>query len=261
MFGFGKNTQILDESSILWMIDSFDWALRHFNAPLFFTQTQLVTPTNACFPDKGENPEQMAQLILRRVIHYAGLEHWPFRLMDEDAFANLDVPAKALSYAARGQAVPATEVVAEADKLPIIYHPAALGDPQVVIANFAHSLAHYLGTTANEPPPGGVENWPQVTELLAVFLGFGLMMANSAYTAKIRSCASCAGPAIERTNYLSQYDITYALALFSRLKEIDNNSVLPHLKASLRSFYKKAYKDVSRRDDELQKLKLMAVAT
>lgn len=254
MFGLLKKAELLDESSILWMFDSFAWALRHFDANMFYQQTILVTPTNACFPGRGESTGALAQLILRQVTQFAGLSHWPFRLLDEDGFAGLPLAQVTLTQIQRGNTVLLTEPVTSGEGLPVLYSPEVMRDPQVVIANFAHSVAHYLGTTAAEAPPGGAENWPHVTELLAVFLGFGLMMANSAHTEKIRSCASCSGPAVERTNYLSQYDVTYALAIFTAMKGLNQSQVLPHLKYSLRAFFKKAYKDVRQRKDRLLSL-------
>jgi hypothetical protein len=80
------------------------------------------------------------------------------------------------------------------------------------------------------------------------------MMANSANTAKIRSCGSCSGPAVERSNALSQYDITYALAIFSCLKNIPSKEVMVNLKKSLRPFYKKAAKEVMNKKEELDRI-------
>ena len=54
-----------------------------------------------------------------------------------------------------------------------------------------------------------------------------------------------------RSNALSQYDITYALAIFSYLKEIPATEVLANLKKTLRPFYKKAAKEVMSKQQEL----------
>ncbi len=146
----------------------------------------------------------------------------------------------------------------ESQKLVIPYSREHLRNPEVLIAEFAYTLAHYLGMTAGEAPPGGEENWRHVTELLAVFMGFGVMMADSANTTKIRSCSSCSGPAVERQNYLSQYDVTYALAIFCCLKDIPAREGVKSLKSSLRPFFKKAMKDVLHRNMQLQHLRKMA---
>ena len=137
----------------------------------------------------------------------------------------------------------------------VVYQPELLRNPQALIANYAQLLAHYLGSTAQQPPPGGTDNWPHVTELLGVYLGFGLMFANTAYNVRVSSCGSCQGPTAERVNYLSQYDISYALAIFSVLKDIPNKHVTAYLKKTLHPFYKKAVKDVMGRVEALNKLK------
>ena len=251
---FFKPTRLLDETSVQWMFDTFTWAMRNFDAEVFFKESILVTPSNEHFPGREPSAEGMANLIFDKVKTYAGMQHWPCRLVDESAEEIKVLPRIEIDGPVRGAAVAIPASVEDSQKLVIMYRHEYLRDPEVLIANFAHTLAHYLGATAKEPPPGGEENWPHVTELLAVFMGFGVMMANSANTAKIRSCSSCSGPAIERENFLSEYDITYALAIFCCLKEIPNNQVVKQLKSSLRPFYKKAAKEVMGRKSEILQL-------
>lgn len=253
-FPFLKPSQLLDEASVLWMFDTFAWALRNFDAEVFSNETILVTPSNAHFPGREASAEGMASLIFDKVKVYAGMQHWPCRLMDEHVAENITPPRIQIEGHIRGAAGVAPTSIDEAQKLVIVYSRDHLRDPEVLIANFAHTLAHYLGTTAAEAPPGGEENWPHVTELLAVFMGFGVMMANSANTAKIRSCGSCSGPAVERENFLSQYDITYALAIFCCLKGIPAREAAEHLKSSLRPFFKKAMKEVKRKESQILSL-------
>ncbi|MCF6209317.1 MAG: hypothetical protein L3K24_01275 [Gammaproteobacteria bacterium] len=260
MFPFLKPTQLLDEATVQWMFDSFAWALRNFDARIFRDETILVTPSNAHFPGRESSPEGMSGLIFDRVRFFASMQHWPCQLVDEDVVEELPLrilPVAGLVRAMEGAMPIAVEA---AQPLPIIYRADQLRDPEVMIAHFAHTLAHYLGTTANEPPPGGEENWPHVTELLAVFMGFGVVMADSANTARIRSCGSCSGPAVERENYLSQFDVTYALAIFCCLKNIPAREAVKHLKSTLRPFFKRAMKDVMRRESQLQRLREVAAA-
>jgi len=252
MFNFLRSSPLLDEASILWMFDSFDWALKNFDADVFYNQTQLVNPTNKHFPGSEDNAMGMARLIFNQTRDYAGLQHWPFKLVDENTLDSIEVPRILIEGVLRGSKSLATTDQSQHFVIPV--NLAVLRDPEVMIATYAHSLSHYLGTQAKQAPPGGEENWPHVTELLAVFLGFGLIMANTAYTHKIRSCASCSGPAVERTNFLSQYDITYALAIFCQLKNISTTESLHFVKKSLRPFFKKALKDVQARSSQLESL-------
>jgi len=260
VFPFLKPPQLLDEITVEWMFDSFAWALRNFDARIFRDETILVTPCNEHFPGRESSAEGMARLVFDRVGFFAGMQHWPCRLVDENVAESLSPPALPVEGLVRATEGAMPVPVGAVQPLPVIYHTDQLRDPEVMIAHFAHTLAHYLGTTAGEPPPGGEENWPHVTELLAVFMGFGVAMADSANTAKIRSCGSCSGPAVERENYLSQFDVTYALAIFCCLKDIPVRDAVAHLKSSLRPFFKKAMKDVMRRESQLQRLQEMAAA-
>lgn len=251
LFGLLGRKPVLDEVTVQWMQDTFAWALRNFDAQVFFGETILVTPSNEHFPGRENTPQGMANLIFGRVKDYAGLAHWPCVVVDAATTGAISPPRIANSQ--RG--IKALAVAAEGQPLVIPYHPDQLRDPEVLISSYAHALAFYLGSQAQEPPPGGEENWPHITELLAVFLGFGVMMANSANTTKIRSCGSCCGPAVERTNFLSQYDMTYALAIFCALKNIPTGAVLPHLKSTLRPFYKQAIKEVTNNKTTLVRLR------
>ena len=248
-----KPKACLDTETTLWLFDTFAWALRNLDARVFYDETILVTPSNEHFPGTKNSVHGMADLIFNQVKDHAGLKHWPTKLTNMAEGRPAEPPKIEIKGALRGSKgiMPAGEVF---QQLPIAYNPDQLRDPEVLIADYAHVLAHYLCSMSQEPPPGGAENWPHITEVVAVFMGFGLMMANSANTAKIRSCGSCSGPAVERSNALSQYDITYALAIFSCLKSIPSKEVLVNLKKSLRPFYKKAAKEVMNKKEELDRI-------
>jgi len=249
-----KPKTCLDQETTLWLFDTFAWALRNLDARVFYDETILVTPSNQHFPGTENSAHGMANLIFSQVKEHAGLKHWPTKLTNMAGDRPAASPKIEIKGALRGlKGVMPSGAVSH--HLPVVYNPDQLRAPQVLIADFAHVLAHYLGSMSQEPPPGGAENWPHITEVVAVFMGFGLMMANSASTVNIRSCGSCSGPAVERSNALSQYDITYALAIFSGLKEIPPKEVLANLKKSLRPFYKKAAKEVMNKKDELNRIR------
>jgi len=250
-----KPKACLDEASTLWLFDTFAWALRNLDARVFYDETILVTPSNQHFPGAENSAHGMANLIFNQVKEHAGVKHWPTKLFNIAEGRPVGEPKIQIEGALRGAKgiMPTGEVL---HRLPIAYNPDQLRNPEVLIADYAHVLAHHLGSMSKEPPPGGVENWPHITEVVAVFLGFGLMMANSANTVKIRSCGSCSGPAVERSNALSQYDITYALAIFSCLKEIPTSEVLVNLKKTLRPFYKKSAKEVMKKTEELNRIRV-----
>lgn len=238
-----KKEALIDTDVKNWIYDVFSWARHNFDEEVF-QQTQLINPSNAHFPGRANSIEEMATMIFDNVRQYAGMNHWPLTLVNEENVAQIPpAPKPQLPGPLRSFDTVAPVPVEDSNRLMVSYHPYHINEPEVLIASYAHTLAHYLGTTANEPPPGGEEHWPHVTELLGVFLGFGIMMANTAHTNKIRSCGSCAGPVVERMNFLDEFQITYALAVFCQLKQLPAKKVTPYLKKNLVPFYKKAVKD------------------
>lgn len=236
IFGFKQQTApLLDDDSVTWMLDVFDWASVNFSAQNFTRKIALIYPNNEHFPGKENSVEGMAALIFSQVKTYAGIEFVPCELQNENGE----------SYSPQTEPNQ-TELsnVNNTEKLIFTYHSHTLNNPEVLIASFVHQIAYYIVTTTENSPPGGKENFPHAAELLATIMGFGLIMANTANTQKIRSCGSCSGPAVERESFLSQYDMTYALAIFCSLQKIPVKETTLHLKKTLHSFYKKAYKEV-----------------
>ena len=258
MFGLFKSEPPLDEPSIEWLFDIYGWSLKNFGADLFFNETLLVQPSNKFFPGNVSSVQGMAELILKQVKHYANLSHWPTRAVDQNQ-CSLDDPSQPqrllIEGAVRLPGGVVDERVPQEQGLTINYDPLMINQPEQLIASYAHILAHYLGSMAPEPPPGDRANWPHVTEVLAVFMGFGVLFANSAYNVKISSCGGCQGPVAERETFLSQHDITYALAIFCVLKDIPAGRVTGHLKSSLRGYFKGCIKDLKGRKAQLARLK------
>jgi len=163
-----------------------------------------------------------------------------------------------VDYKSRGNSLLKKGQLDEASRLAVVYDADLLGNPEALIAGYAHAMAHYLGQTARRPPPGGTAYWPQATEVLAVFMGFGLMFANSAFSVPVRSCGSCGSPPAQRRSYLTQYESTYALAIFSVLKGLANKAVLGHLKKALRPFFRQCVKEIQGKPEELERLKSLS---
>jgi hypothetical protein len=257
MFGLFNNKPLLDPTSRQWLLDAFAWSLKHFDADLFYADTRLVLPTNECFPGRVDSVAGMANLIFDQVKAYAAVSHWPTKLVDATLCPVSQLAQAEIKGALRGPNGISNPSVAEEHRLQIAYNPQQINNPEGMIASFAHVLAHHLAQTADEPPPGGPHYWPQATELLAVYLGFGLMFANSAFTFRT-GCGSCYNPNAVRDAYLTEYEATYALAIFARLQGLPASAVTGHLKKHLRGFYKKALKETQVNNQDVSALKNQA---
>jgi hypothetical protein len=254
VFSLFKTQPLLDAPTRQWLFDCYAWALQQFDAQVFRDETVLVLPNESFFPGRADSIDGMANLIFEQVKAYAGVAHWPTRLVDARQCMTGQAPQLVIAGALRGSRGMMPEAVAEEQRLPMPYDPALVNNPEAMIASLAQQIAHTLASLAKAPPPGGEQNWAQATEVLAVFLGFGLMFANSAFNVRIPRCGSCAPLPADRQSHLTQYDTTYALAIFCALKGIPKREVLPHLKGSLRGFYKKAAREVAGEADLLTPL-------
>jgi hypothetical protein len=252
----------LDEPSIAWIFAVFAWALRWFDAGYFRDQTLLIAPTNDFFPGRVDSVQGMAELIFRATTGYAGMGHWPLRLMPPEAGIPIAPPRLALPHPLRGVSVESAGHgipvgTGATAMIPIPYDPILVNNPEALIAGLAQNLAYHLGAAAGEPPPGGLQNWPQATEIMGVFLGFGVLFANTAFQFQTKSCGSCGSPSPQRQAFLSQFDITYALALFCVLKGIPPGEAVRHLKSALRPHYKRCLADLRRREVALAELRAL----
>ena len=245
-FGFKREESILDEASIVWMIDVYQWILRNFDSRAFPVARTLIYPTNDYFPGQESTAEGMAILIFEQVKNYIGVSRLPCQLQNE---------LGSVIQVSHGDNTSTQLPVSNQAIVTFGYNTIMLNAPEVLIASYAQQICHYLVTLVEESAPGGSENLPHAAEILATYLGFGVLMANTANTQKIRSCGSCSGPAIERASFLSQYDMTYALALFCSLKNIPTKEVLKHLKKTLHSYFKNSIKSVVKNDGRLNALK------
>lgn len=254
MFGFFNRAEVLEQTASGWLFDAFAWCLEQFDAELFYRDTLLVQPNNEFFPGRADSEFGMASLIFERVKQYAGLSHWPTRLADFNTCSLMPSLPVEIKGALRGpEGITHDNLPAEGRML-IPYNPQQIGNPEGMIASFAHVLSHHLGQMASQPPPGGKEYWPHATELLAIFLGFGLMFANSAFTYK-GGCGSCYNPYAVRSAYLSEREATYALGIFAVLKGISNGDVTRHLKGHLRGVYRQSVREIKRREPDLGRLR------
>ena len=66
------------------------------------------------------------------------------------------------------------------------------------------------------------------------------------------------GPAADRRAYLTQHESTYALAIFSELKDIPGKAVTRHLKQPLRPFFRQCVKELRGEPELLERLRAIS---
>lgn len=257
---------LLDQGSQQWIIDTFAWAIKEFDQSVFINHSRLIKPTNEFYPGKVGSVEEMAQAVFDNTIEFAGMKHWPIKLVSPDYFhqhqlQNQKMAKLSFSTAMRGNSSKLIHIDApdthNTDIL-ISFNPAQINQPQDLVASFAQSFASILVTQRGVLPPGGQDFLPQAVDLVACFMGFGVMFANTAYQFK-GGCGSCYNKYANRQVALPEQEMLYCLALFSVLKDIKPSEVTVQLKSHLRSDFKKAIKeinnDVMRKNSALRLIK------
>ncbi len=243
---FSKPAPVVDDNTRAWIFDSFAWAIEHLDSRFFHQETKLILPNNRFYPGRVSSVHEMATNIFNATVNYAGLQQWPIQLVKPENYSPSAIPQ--LSFVnnennLRGNTAVVTSALYEAENISLSYQPTQVNQPQDLIAVYAQNLATILVLQQNVAPPGGKEFLPQTIDLVACFLGFGVIFSNTAYQFK-GGCGSCNNANLNRQVALPEHETVYVLALFCQLKLIANKQVLPALKPHLHSTFKQALKDI-----------------
>ena len=242
--------QLISDSSATWIIDCVDWATRHFDSAEFYQRSRLILPNNQFFPGSIASVEAKAENIFQHSLKYAGLAHWPFVLShaapisvaqpDHSSPANL-----VFEHIARDSQRELARLAA-CEPININYNRQQTVKPEDLSATYAHLFAQHLLIRSKQLPPGGDSHLLEASEVLAVCMGFGVMLANSAYTFR-GGCGSCFNAAANRQSSLSEHEVVFTLALFCQLKKIDQKQATQYLKKHLRPAFAIANRQLAAR--------------
>ena len=255
IFGFGR-TPIIDQDTIDWEYDTYAWLFENFGGYEQFLGADLVRPTDAYFPiESGLSGHALAEAIFAQVKTHARMDQWPCRLEPQEPDPNLVVgealilqgyePSPAGTFSVRGD----VEEIGEA--VTITYNPKQLSDPMSLVATFAHELSHFLLASAPDLPPGDEELLEFATDLTAVYLGFGIFMANSSFKFQQHGDAISMGWSTSRQGYMTERQLVFALAIFAILLDIPPSEVTGHLKPNLAKLFRKAIRNLGRQQSRL----------
>lgn len=244
MFGLFRKGPLLDTELTQWQFDCFDWLLRHTGGLETFKQRRLILPTPQYFPHDGSSGHAFAEMIFHQVKVHAGMADWPCTLQCQEADPNTMVSPQAFVQGVPHSPSGTFRTLKEGGVL-ITYNPTQLRNSMSLVATFAHELAHYRTADFPEPPPGGWDVWEPATDLAAVFMGFGIFLANSRFNFSHFDDGNTAGWRWQQQGYLSDVEVLHMHAIFSSVLGIDQRETLPHLKSALRGIFKRVCKEVA----------------
>ncbi|MEP2737041.1 MAG: hypothetical protein ABJP34_12185 [Erythrobacter sp.] len=194
---------------------------------------ELITPKHPALLAAKTGPE-----LFEAVRKLAGMEQWDCRLEKvEVSEANPELgliegaSACGTFSIENGQAV-------------IRYSSAMLRNPDALAATFAHELCHFLLAAAGDPP-GGPDLMEHSTDCAAAYLGFGVLLANSARQFDQWSEGGMQGWRASSSGYLSEQSLVTATAMFAALHGHDTADARGLLKPYLQKDFVKADKAIA----------------
>jgi hypothetical protein len=235
---------IVDQETAAWHVDNFAWLTRRFGGSEGLTHSKLIPPKPGFFITDGEAGHSFAQRIFDQTKAYCGMSDWEVDLVaDNNPLAEQAAPSLAM-IAAQKHALGTFGVAG--NRIVISYVPDLLKRPDHLIATFAHELAHYLLATARDEPPCEEDEREFLTDLAAVYLGFGVFLANARFQHEGYVDGPLQGWRIARSGYLPEADLIFALALFLQVKGFDPTPALACLKPHLASMLKRTLSDLAK---------------
>ena len=222
----------IDKDEFEWLIACFAWlrsVLRDADI-----RPELVLPDHPKLQSARTAPE-----LFDAVRGLADMQDWPCRLEKVE----VDGPDRYAQVVPESSAACGTFSV-ESGEAVIRYSSSMLRDPDALAATFAHELCHYLLIEAGDPP-GGPELMEHATDCAAVYIGFGVMLANAARTFEQWSDGQMFGWRSSANGYLSEQSLVTATAVFAALHGYDVETAIPSLKPYLQKDMKRAGKAIA----------------
>lgn len=244
--GLFRAKPVIDADAAAWHVENFAWLAQQFGGGGAFARTSLVLPKASFFPTDGERGHELALRIFRQVKHHSGMDDWQVDLVEDDNVLARDLPPSLVPVGPSRHALGTFS--AAGNRVQISYVPALVRSPERLIATFAHELAHYLLATAGEAPVCADDERECLTDLAAVFMGFGVFLANARFHHETYSDGIMQGWRIGHSGYLPESDLIFALALFLQAKGLGGGEAAACLKPHLASLLRRAMRQVRQQD-------------
>jgi hypothetical protein len=196
---------------------------------------ELVEPNGEYFPDEFALEPAAIDRLMRRMLTYAPLAHdlevgLAFMEPEEEQAgggcgSGACSPGDAPKQVAHGGAVETPDGYA------VVVHTQDVGEPTLLTASLARSAGRLVLFEADEEVDPRDEG--PMAELTAVASGLGLLLLNGACVYK----KGCGGMRKHQGTFLSVEELSFALALFIRVRDIKAGVVRRHLEVTQREAF------------------------
>jgi hypothetical protein len=234
---FFKPKPPIDSDEFEWLMACLAWLhgkLAPTDAKVGFTPILARPDTPAIAEADG------ASSLFAAIKDIAGMREWECVLEQGAPAAE---PARLSSYGEFSDRSALGTFSIEGNTPVIRYDPALLRNPEALTATLAHELAHLISHSLGDPP-GGEDLHEHATDCAAVYLGFGVFLANSARRFEQFQDAWSQGWQSSTSGYLSERALVTLTAMFIRLFGIPAEMAADPLKPYLKVDFAKALKYV-----------------
>lgn len=239
-----------------WQLAGFRWLLEEFEGLDKHRAGILATPDGACFPDTKLTGDARAAELLLQIMTIADIADWPVRLVMDDGEPELRAVSQMHALTPEtGWAMGTFQIVEDGAGgwlAEIVASRQQIGDEAELVATLAHEVAHYLLSSTERPVPGGEDCHELLTDLAAVFLGFGIFLGNGArysrHTQGELGTQYGGWFVAGSQGYLSERALMTALAISETLAGRDPMAATAYLKPHLAQDLKQAVRYIEKRD-------------
>ncbi len=223
------------------MDERFAWLQQEFGSrPL---GKRVVLPTPEDFPETYAPNRQGAEVLFTRVCRYMDVDRDRIDLQFYQTAAADGMAASFNPALHSGYALGTFQDYQ--DRVVITLETTRLDEPMQLVSTMAHELAHVHlladgRLTADHP------DHESLTDLLALYLGMGVFMANATIHESHWRAGNMSGWAVGKRGYLSLPEFAYALALYTQARGEGNPKWIRHLRPDVRALFKSELKELER---------------
>lgn len=254
---FGR--RLVDREVAEWQFDGFAWLIDNYSSGVGLPDSRLFLPIAADFPEKDGQSASQAEHIFRLVKSQCGFNEGDiFDLLPQEGRPDASLGGLAMVETTGQTACGTYQLIPAKYGKPreLIKYDVGLEDsPAQLVATFAHELSHALHNRSHEPLDVDPALYELFTDLTAVYLGYGVFLANTRFEFSQFTNADTQGWQAQGAGYLPEADIIFAMALFLQIKGLPAEIALPHLKPRLQKMLRKAFRQLDRNAGEVERLK------
>lgn len=251
-----RRKPLLDQETSDWMFEHVQWLLAHHAHRSAFASTRLLPLSERHFPIDDLGGHGAAQRLLEHVKTYAFVDHLSVTLRVDPTSGRFDQGGA--GHVPQPRMTAAGTYRFTGYNTEITYDPRLVERPAELIAVLAHEISHaVLDFGASQSAPSEADE--MLTDLTAIFLGFGFYLMVFRYETRIASPEVAQAWATYFSDYMSLREICFATALFAVLKGADKATTLSHAGSVVgpdaRAHLKRAFRDLEGESARIEALR------